>query len=58
VRDNTFDAKLFTLSILISSVFVYNQLGHIDEKAIENMSLIINLGKSISLNQKNKKFQL
>jgi hypothetical protein len=56
VRDQKFDAKIFTLSMLISSIFIYNQLGHIDEKSIENMSLIINLCKVITANEKNKKF--
>lgn len=33
-RNNTIDSKIFSLSILLSSLFVYNQLGHIDEQSI------------------------
>lgn len=58
MRDQTFDAKLFTLSMLISSEFIYNQLGHIDEKTIEKLSLITNLYKIITANEKSKKFNL
>lgn len=34
-RDLHIDLKIFSLSILLSSMFIYNQLGHIDEAAIE-----------------------
>jgi hypothetical protein len=33
-RDIEVDMKLFSLSILLSSMFVYNQLGHIDENSL------------------------
>lgn len=33
-RDINVDVKIFALSVLLSSVFIYNSLGHIDEKAL------------------------
>ena len=46
-RDINIDIKIFSLSILLSSVFIYNSIGHIDERALENMSLVLNLSNSI-----------
>lgn len=31
------------MAILISSYLIYNSVGNIDEKAMENLSLVINL---------------
>lgn len=33
------------MALLLSSYFIYNSVGNIDEKAIQNLSLIINLSK-------------
>jgi hypothetical protein len=33
-RDTTSDTKVFTLANLISSFFIYNSVGAIDEKSI------------------------
>lgn len=40
--------------VLLTSVFIYNSTGAIDENAIENLSLVINLTKHIRtrLNQR------
>ena len=38
---------IFTLSILLSSSFVYNSMGNIDEQALESLSLVVNLTKHI-----------
>jgi len=53
-RDQTLDMKIFTLSVLLSSVFVYNSIGHIDETALENLSLVVDLSKHIGLNSEKK----
>ena len=42
------------IAILISSLFIYNSFGPIDEPAIETLSFIINLGKTIKLNKNSK----
>lgn len=34
------DVKTFALTILLSSVLVYNQIGHISDQALENLSLV------------------
>ena len=43
------DSKIFLIAILISSLFIYNSFGTIDESSINNLSLILNLSKSIKL---------
>lgn len=39
------DTKIFLMAMLLSSYFIYNSVGNIDEKAIQSLSLIINLSK-------------
>jgi len=48
-EDQTHDTKIFTLAILASSCFIYNSVGSIDENAIQNLSLVVNLTKHIQL---------
>ena len=43
------DSKIFLIAILISSLFIYNSFGTIDEVALNNLSLILNLSKSLKL---------
>ena len=43
------DTKIFLIAILISSLFIYNSFGTIDEVALNNLSLILNLSKSLKL---------
>jgi hypothetical protein len=45
------DSKIFLISILISSLFIYNSFGTIDEAALSNLSFILNLSKSLKLRQ-------
>ncbi|ORZ33540.1 guanylate-binding protein [Catenaria anguillulae PL171] len=46
-KTETHDVKIFALAVLLSSYLIYNSLGTIDDTAIENMSLIVNLTRSI-----------
>ena len=39
------DCKIFILSLLLSSVLVYNSLGTIDEQTLNNLSMIIEVVK-------------
>jgi len=39
-QDETWDAKIFSLGILLSSIFVYNSMGVIDEGAIDRLFLV------------------
>lgn len=46
-EDQNHDTKIFLFALLLSSYFVYNSMGTIDENAINNLSLIINLSKNL-----------
>ncbi len=46
-QDETWDAKVFSLGILLSSMFVYNNMGVIDEGAIDRLFLVGELTKNI-----------
>ena len=48
-QDETYDAKIFSLSILLSSFFIYNSMGAIDESAVDRLFLVGELTKSICL---------
>jgi hypothetical protein len=48
-EDSNHDVRIFSLAILISSFFIYNSVGSIDENALSNLSLVINLTKHIHL---------
>ena len=48
-EDSNHDVRIFSLAILISSYFLYNSVGSIDENALQNLSLVINLTKHIHL---------
>jgi hypothetical protein len=39
--------QIFSLAVLLSSLFVYNQMGGIDEAAIDRLSLITELTRHI-----------
>ena len=47
--DSNHDIRIFTLAILLSSYFIYNSVGGIDESAIQNLNFVINLSKFIKL---------
>lgn len=51
-EDQNHDIKIFTLSVLLSSYFIYNSMGSIDENAIQSLSFVINLSKSIQMKGK------
>jgi hypothetical protein len=48
-EDSNHDVRIFSLAILLSSSFIYNSMGSIDENALSNLSLVINLTKNIHL---------
>ena len=54
-EDINHDSKIFLIAILMSSLFIYNSFGTIDETALNNLSFILNLSKSLKLkNLQNK----
>ncbi|CAD8091386.1 unnamed protein product [Paramecium sonneborni] len=48
-EDSTHDIRIFSLTILLTSCFIYNSVGSIDENALQNLSLVVNLTKNIQL---------
>jgi len=46
-RTATCDMQIFSLCILLSSLFIYNSMGAIDEMAIEDLHLVINLAQHL-----------
>lgn len=41
------DSRIFLFSLLLSSYFIYNSVGSIDQNALNTLNLIINLAKDI-----------
>jgi hypothetical protein len=48
-EDSNHDVRIFSLAVLLSSYFIYNSVGSIDENALQNLSLVINLTKHIQI---------
>ena len=46
-EDENHDTKIFLLALLLCSLLVYNSVGTIDENALINLSLVVNLSKSL-----------
>lgn len=48
-REFETDIKIFSLSILLASTFVYNQIGHINERSIEDLSVVLRLTNEMKI---------
>ena len=48
-EDSNHDVRIFSLTILLSSYFIYNSVGSIDENALQNLNLVVNLTKHIQV---------
>ena len=48
-EDSNHDMRIFSLAILLSSYVLYNSTGSIDEQALQNINLVVNLTKHIHL---------
>jgi hypothetical protein len=48
-EDSNHDVRIFSLAILLASFFIYNSVGSIDENALNQLSLVINLTKHIQI---------
>ena len=55
-EDHNHDNKIMTLAILLSSYFLYNSIGTIDENSIQSLSLIVNITKNIQKKNNNSDF--
>ena len=47
--DSTYDSRVFTICILMSSLLLYNSIGAIDEGALESIEFVGHLAKEIKL---------
>ena len=50
-KNQNYDVQIFTLSLLISSYFIYNSVGAIDERSISTMALISKLAQNIQVGE-------
>ena len=48
-EDQNHDTRVFMLSVLVSSYFIYNSVGCIDENALNNLNLVVNLTKNLQV---------
>ena len=48
-EDQNHDTRIFLLATLLSSLLIYNSLGNIDENALHNISLIVNMSKHLQI---------
>jgi Guanylate-binding protein, N-terminal domain len=39
-KSHNYDVKIFTLTTLLSNFLIFNQVGVIDENAIQNLSVV------------------
>mmetsp|Transcript_5233 Transcript_5233/g.11644 ORF Transcript_5233/g.11644 Transcript_5233/m.11644 type:complete len:821 (-) Transcript_5233:251-2713(-) len=51
-RTASCDMQIFSLCILLSSYFIYNSMGAIDEQAIDDLHLVIHLAKHVHVKAK------
>lgn len=50
-RSTNVDIKIFSLSLLLASLFIYNQMGPISEGALEDLALVGNLTNHVHVSQ-------
>ncbi|KAL3519832.1 hypothetical protein ACH5RR_017981 [Cinchona calisaya] len=46
-QTGTYSTQIFSLAVLLSSLFIYNQMGGIDEAALDRLSLVTEMTKHI-----------
>ena len=51
-KDVENDTKIFTLALLISSYFIYNSVGSIDERSLSELEMVTALSKTIKTDGK------
>lgn len=47
IKTETYDVQIFSLALLLGSLFIYNSVNNIDESAIDKLSLVVQLTKHI-----------
>ena len=46
-KDYDNDAKIFTMALLLSSYFIYNSVGSIDERSLSELEMITSMGRQV-----------
>ena len=46
-RSKTYDTQIFSLAVLLSSVFIYNSNGTVDDGSLDKLSLVCELAGNI-----------
>ena len=49
-QNSSHDCWIFTIVLLLSSIFIYNSMGAIDEESFSYLEIVINMTKMISKN--------
>ena len=49
--DSQYDARIFSLALLLCSTLIYNSMGSIDESAIGNLSFVAQLSQHIRISK-------
>ena len=47
MQTGQYSTQIFSLAVLLSSLFVYNQMGGIDEAALDRLSLVTEMTKNV-----------
>jgi hypothetical protein len=53
-EEQNHDTKIFLLALLLCSLLMYNSVGPIDENVLNNLSLVVNLSKSLQIKKGEK----
>eukprot|EP01022_Parablepharisma_sp_SALTPOND_P025670 TRINITY_DN602_c1_g1_i1.p1 TRINITY_DN602_c1_g1~~TRINITY_DN602_c1_g1_i1.p1 ORF type:complete len:1870 (-),score=221.62 TRINITY_DN602_c1_g1_i1:13785-19394(-) len=54
-EDENHDTKVVLLGLLLSSLMLYNSMGSIDENALNSLSLVVNISKTLQANNSGEK---
>ncbi|KEH30967.1 guanylate-binding family protein [Medicago truncatula] len=54
-QTGTYSTQIFSLAVLLSSMFIYNQMGGIDEAALDRLSLVTQMAKHIRVRASGEK---
>ena len=52
--NSTHDTRIFCLALLLSSFFIYNSVGTIDEEALNTLSLVVKVAEQIRKSDRNQ----
>lgn len=56
--DDTHDVRVFTLALLLSTVFLYNSIGPIDETSMQTLSLMTRVTENVKLQSQSENADL